>query len=195
MQDQCIQEGAVDTEHHLIVAHEVVMKNTDHNQLHSMAVQAREGTGVTDLAVIADKGYYKGEEIKACEDDGIAAYVPKTRTSSNKAKGQYDRSAFRYIAEEDVSRCPAGDTLKWRQTTHERGMNLHRYWSSNCQSCHLKPQCTTGAQRRVTRWEHEEILEEAEKRLAREPGKMQVRSQTVEHPFGTLKHWMGATHF
>ena len=188
-------QAAVDAGHHLIVAHEVVMKNTDHIQLYSMASKVREGMGLEKLEVIADKGYYKGEEIKDCEDDGIADYVPKTRTSSNKARGQYDRSAFHYIAEEDVYRCPAGEILKWRQTTQERGMNLHRYWSSNCQGCHLKPQCTTGAQRRVARWEHEEILEKAERRLAREPGKMQLPSQTVEHPMGTLKHWMGVIHF
>ena len=113
---------------------------------------------------------------------------------NNKAKGQYDKSAFRYFPEEDVYRCPAGDTLKWRQTTKEKGQNLHRYWSSNCQACHLKSQCTSGVQRRVTRWEHEEVLEEAEKRLAQNLGSMQIRSQTVEHPFGALKHWMGATH-
>ena len=188
-------QTAVDAEHHLIVAHEVVMKNNDYNYLYSMASQAREGMGVTDMEVIADKGYYKGEEIKACEDAGITAYVPKTRTSHNKAKGLYDRSAFRYDPEKDVYRCPAGEILKWRMTTHERGLNLHRYWSSNCQQCHLKSKCTPGVERRVSRWEHEEILEGSEKRLARDPGKMQIRSQTVEHPFGTLKHWMGATHF
>jgi len=80
-------------------------------------------------------------------------------------------------------------------TTVEKGLNLHRYWSSNCQTCRLKTKCTPSKQRRVTRWEHEEILERVERRLAREPDKMRIRSQTVEHPFGTLKHWMGATHF
>ena len=78
-------------------------------------------------------------------------------------------------------------------TTQEKGQNLHRYWSSNCQSYPLKSNCTTGKQRRVTRWEHEGILDRVERRLACDPGKMRTRS--VEHPFGTLKHWMGATHF
>jgi hypothetical protein len=119
-------QTAVDVEHHLIVAHEVTMKNTDHHQLFSMATQAREGMGVEDLEVITDRGYYKGEEIKACEEVGIKTYIPKPKTSNNKAKGQYDKSAFRYFPEEDIYRCPAGEILKWRQTTQEKGQNLHR---------------------------------------------------------------------
>jgi len=188
-------QTAVDSEHHLIVTHEVIMQNNDRSQLSSMAIKARDEMGVEELGVVADKGYYKGEEIKACEDEGITAYVPKTRTSNNRAHGRYDKSAFRYMPEEDAYRCPVGDTLIWRQTTEEKGQNLHRYWSSNCQTCQLKSKCTTGKQRRVTRWEHEAILDQVERRLARDPEKMRTRCQTVEHPFGTLKHWMGATHF
>lgn len=188
-------QTAVDVEHHLIVAHEVTTQNNDHSQLYAMAKQARTRMGSGDLNVIADRGYYKREEIKACEDAGITTYVPKTHTSNNRAKGLYDKSAFRYYPREDVYRCPAGEPLKWRMTTVEKGQSLHRYWSSNCQSCHLKSQCTPSKQRRVTRWEHEGILDRVEKRLAREPEKMRIRAQTVEHPFGTLKHWMGATHF
>jgi transposase len=188
-------QTAVDSEHHLIVTHDVIMQNNDRSQLSSMAIKARDEMGVEELAVVADKGYYKGEEIKACEDEGITAYVPKSRTSGNRARGLYDKSAFRYMPEEDAYRCPVGDTLIWRQTTEEKGQNLHRYWSSNCQTCRLKSKCTTGKQRRVTRWEHEAILDQVERRLARDPEKMRTRCQTVEHPFGTLKHWMGATHF
>ena len=188
-------QTAVDVEHHLIVAHEVITQNNDRSQLFSMANHAREQMGSEDIKVIADRGYYKGEEIKACEDAGISTYIPKTYTSNNRAKGLYDKSAFRYFPEEDIYRCPAGDTLKWRMTTVEKGQNIHRYWSSNCQTCHLKAKCTPSKQRRVSRWEYEGILDQAEKRLAREPEKMRIRSQTVEHPFGTLKHWMGATHF
>jgi len=188
-------QTAVDTEHHLIVAHEVINQNNDRSQLSSMAVKARTATGVEALEVVADRGYYKGEEIKSCEEEGITAYVPKTRTSNNRAHGLYDKSAFRYIPEENTYRCPAGETLIWRMTTQEKGQNLHRYWSSNCQTCPLKSKCTTGKQRRLTRWDHEAILDWAEQRLARDPDKMRTRCQTVEHPFGTLKHWMGATHF
>jgi len=188
-------QTAVDVQHHLIIAHEVTTQNTDRSQLFSMSNKAREEMGCEGLDVIADRGYYKGAEIKACEDAGITTYIPKTYTSGNRAKGLYVKSDFRYFKQEDVYRCPAGETLKWRMTTVEKGQNLHRYWSSNCQTCHLKAKCTPSKERRVTRWEHEGILDQVEKRLAREPEKMRIRSQTVEHPFGTLKHWMGATHF
>lgn len=188
-------QTAVDAAHHLIVAHDVIKQNNDRSQLASMAIDARAQMGVEKLEVMADRGYYKGEEIKKCEDAGITTYLPKTRTSNNRAHGLYDRSAFRYMPSEDAYRCPAGETLMWRMTTQEKGLNLHRYWSSNCQSCKLKSKCTTGKERRVTRWEHEEVLERVERRLARDPQKMRVRCQTVEHPFGTIKHWMGATHF
>jgi transposase len=188
-------QTAVTVDHHLIVAHEVTTQNNDRSQLFSMASQARESMGLADLDAIADRGYYKGQEIKACEDVGIRTYIPKTYTAGNRAKGLYEKSTFHYSPEEDAYRCPAGDTLKWRMTTVEKGQNLHRYWSSNCQTCHLKSKCTPSKQRRVTRWGHEGILDRVEKRLAREPEKMRIRSQTVEHPFGTLKHWMGAAHF
>lgn len=188
-------QSAVDVENHLIVAHEVTMNNTDRSQLFSMSNQAKKAMGFDRIDALADRGYYKGEEIKACEDAGIRTYLPKTNTANNRAKGRFEKSDFRYFPKEDIYRCPAGDVLKWRMTTVEKGQNLHRYWSSNCQTCALKTQCTPSKQRRVTRWEHEGILDRVERRLAREPNKMRIRSQTVEHPFGTLKHWMGATHF
>ena len=188
-------QTAVDAEHHLIVTHEVTTQNNDRSQLSSMAVKAREQMGVENLEALADKGYYKGVEIKACEDEGIRAYVPKSHTSTNRARGLYDKSDFRYLPDEDAYQCPAGEKLKWRMKTIEKGQVLYRYWSSNCQSCRLKSKCTPGKERRVTRWEHEAILDKAERRLARKPEMMRVRSQTVEHPFGTLKQWMGATHF
>jgi transposase len=188
-------QTAVDVEHHLIVAHEVTTQNNGRTQLFSMSNKARAEMGIENLHVLADRGYYKGTEIKACEDAGITAYIPNTDTSGNRARGRFVKSDFRYFPEENVYRCPAGDTLKWRQTTVEKGQNYHRYWSSNCKTCHLKSQCTPSTERRVTRWEHEDVLDQAKKRLAREPEKMRIRAQTVEHPFGTLKHWMGATHF
>lgn len=188
-------QTAVDTEHHLIVAHEVTNQGNDRDFLSPMANRARVEMGVEDLEVMADHGYYKGEQIKASEEAGLKVYIPKSRTSGNRARGLYDKSDFRYMPEEDAYRCPAGDTLIWRMTTQEKGQNLHRYWSSNCQTCRSKAKCTTGKERRVTRWEHEDILDRVERRLACDPGKMRTRCQTVEHPFGTLKHWMGAAHF
>ena len=188
-------QTAVESEHHLIVTHTVSNQGNDRDFLTAMGTEARIEMGVEDLEVVADRGYYKGQEIKSSEDAGLIAYVPKSYTSNNKARGLFDKSDFRYIPSEDAYRCPAGETLIWRMTTQEKGQNLHRYWSSNCQTCALKSKCTTGKQRRVTRWEHEAVLDRMAQRLARDPDKMRTRCQTVEHPFGTIKHWMGATHF
>lgn len=188
-------QTAVDAEHHLIVTHEVTKQNNDRDFLTAMAIKARTEMGVEELEVVADRGYYKSQEIKASEEAGLRVLIPKPRTSGNRARGLYDRSDFRYNPSEDAYHCPAGETLNWRMTTQEKGQNLHRYWSSNCRACKLKSKCTTGKERRVTRWEHEEVLERMEQRLARDPDKMRTRCQTVEHPFGTIKHWMGATHF
>ncbi|MES2674351.1 MAG: IS1182 family transposase [Pseudomonadota bacterium] len=188
-------QTAVDSTHHLIVAHEVTNNGSDRAQLHSMAIAARAAIGKEKIEVVADRGYFSGEEIVACEQDGITTYLPKPQTSPNLAKGLFDRKDFRYIEATDEYRCPAGERLIWRFASEEKGQTLHCYWSSNCQSCALKKQCTAGKQRRIRRWEHEAVLEAVQARLDRDPNKMRVRRATVEHPFGTLKAWMGATHF
>ena len=188
-------QTAVDAEHHLIVTHEVTQKNNDRDYLTPMSLEARDAMGVEELEVVADRGYYKSQEIKASEDAGLITYVPKSHTSSNKAHGLFDRSQFRYQPETDEYHCPAGERLAKRSTTTDNGKIMVRYWSSNCQSCQLKSQCTTGKERRVSRWEHEEVLDRMEQRLVRDPQKMNTRRETVEHPYGTIKSWMGATHF
>ena len=188
-------QTAVDTRHHLIVAHEVTNVGHDRTLLHEMATQTREAIGEEDLTVIADRGYFKGEEIVACEDAGIATLVPKPQTSNNLAAGLFDKKDFRYIAKEDEYQCPAGQRAIWRFTRVENGQTIHRYWSSACPRCPIKARCTTGDYRRISRWEHEAVLETMQKRLDQTPQAMHVRRQTVEHPFGTLKAWMGATHF
>ena len=188
-------QTAVDAEHHLIVTHEVTQQNNDRDFLTSMALEAQEVMGVEELEVVADRGYYKSQEIKASEDVGLIVYVPKSHTSNNKAHGLFDRSKFRYQPEIDEYQCPAGERLPKRTTTKDNGKTMYRYWSSNCGSCRLKSQCTIGKERRVSRWEHEAVLDRMEQRLDRDPQKMNTRRETVEHPFGTLKYWMGATHF
>jgi transposase len=160
-----------------------------------MATQAREMMDVENLTVITDAGYFKSEEILSCHEAGITANVPKPDTSGKRAKGMFRRQDFRYVPYKDEYRCPANEHLVWRYTTEENGLTVHRYWSSNCQTCALKSQCTTGKERRVTRWEHEAILEAMQGRLDCDPEIMRVRRQTVEHPYGTLKAWMGSTHF
>ena len=188
-------QTAVDTQHHLIVVHEVTNAGSDRDQLSSMAKQAREAMASETLSVLADRGYFKGEEILACHDANITAYVPKPMISNAKAEGRFNKDAFVYDPTKNEYVCPAGEALIWRFSSVEKGMNMHCYWSSRCQSCALKPQCTPSTERRVRRWEHEAVLEEMQRRMNHAPDMMRVRKRTVEHPFGTLKQWMGSTHF
>ena len=188
-------QTAVDAQHHLIVDHRVTNIGHDRSQLAVMAQRARTAMQAEQLEVVADRGYFSGEEIVACEDVGITAYVPRPQTSNNQAKGLFGKRDFTYVPETDTYRCPAGQSLIWRFTTVDKGMTLQCYWSSACKACPLKAQCTPSAQRRVRRWEHEAVIEAMQQRLDHDPNKMRVRRQTVEHPFGTLKAWMGSTHF
>ena len=188
-------QTAVDTKHHLIVAHEVTNVGHDRAQLSSMAKQARDALGQEKLTVLADRGYFKGEEILDCDRAGITALVPKPLTSNSKADGRFDKRDFVYIAERNEYRCPAGERAIWRMTSVEHGMTLHRYWPSACPKCPMKQQCTPSDYRRITRWEHEEVLEAMQVRLDRTPEASRLRRQTAEHPFATLKGWMGAAHF
>lgn len=188
-------QTAVDTRHHLIVAHEVTNAGHDRTQLFNMSRQAKDAVGTDALDVVADRGYFKGEEILACDDAGITTYLPRPQTSGNMAKGYFGKRDFLYIAKDDEYRCPAGERLIWRFKTEENGLTIHKYWTSSCPRCAIKSQCTTSPYRRVARWEHEAVVEALEVRLDKEPERMRVRRQTVEHPFGTLKSWMGHTHF
>jgi transposase len=188
-------QTAVDAEHHLIVAHEVTNTGSDRHQLSHMAQQAKEAIGSETLEVVADRGYFTSEEILACDQAKITTYLPKPQTSGSTKKGLFSKRDFIYHAEENEYECPAGERLIWRFETQEKGLTLHKYWSSHCPNCSIKSQCTTSQYRRVTRWEHEAVLEAAAARLDREPERMRTRRETVEHPFGTLKCWMGYTHF
>jgi len=188
-------QSAVDSKHHLIIAHQVSNVGSDRKQLSPMAKEAKTVLGAKKLKVVADKGYYSGNEIRDCALAGIVAYVAKPRTSPNKAKGQFDRSAFKYIKDDDEYECPAGERLTCRTETTEKGKEINRYWTSACSGCAIKSQCTTANERRVSRWVHEEVLERAAKRLRRKPEVMLARRSLVEHPFGTLKSWTSSTHF
>jgi hypothetical protein len=179
----------------MIVAHEVTNVGHDRTQLANMAKQAKEALASDELSVVADRGYFKSEEILACEEAGITTYLPKPQTSGNQAKGQFGRDAFRYIADDDEYECPAGQRLVRHTTRQDKGKTVHSYWTYKCRMCLIKAQCTTGVHRRMTRWDHEAVLENVQARLDRNPHLMRVRRSTVEHPFGTLKAWMGSTHF
>jgi hypothetical protein len=188
-------QTAVDARHHLIIEHEVTNSGSDRDQLSGMAKKARTAIGTTTLTAIADRGYFKGEEILACHEAGISTLVPITKTSGAKADGRFDKADFIYEPQKNEYRCPAGQSLIWRFASVERGMKNHRYWSSNCQGCPLKEKCTPSSQRRITRWEHQDVLDEMQARLEQNPDAMRIRRSAVEHPYGTIKAWMGATHF
>jgi transposase len=184
---------AVDTANHLIITHEVTNVGTDRSQLSAVAKQAKATLEVENLDAVADRGYFSSEQILACEKAGITVTLPRPMTSHSKAEGRFGKQDFRYLMAEDVYVCPAGERLTYSFTTKENGLVLYRYSTNACQS--IKNSCTTGKERRITRWEHEHILEAVQRRLDEHPEKMRRRRETVEHPFGTIKARMGATHF
>ena len=188
-------QAAVDAKHHLIVAHEVTNVGSDRAQLSPMAQAAREAMGKDKLKAVADRGYYSGAQIKACHDAGIATILPKPMTSNAKAEGRFDKADFIYVARDDEYQCPAGQRAIYRFSEEDKGLLLRRYWSSACPRCPMKAQCTPSAYRKISRWEHETVLEAVQRRLDKQPQAMTLRRRTVEHVFGTLKHWMGSTHF
>lgn len=189
-------QTAVDAKHHMIVAHEVTNVGHDRDQLAAMAKLAKQAIGrQPKLIVLADRGYFEGYEILECERAGIATLVPKPATSNSALEGRFDKRDFVYDARRDEYRCPAGQIAIRRFTTVEHGKTLHKYWTSACPSCPIKSQCTPSPYRRITRWEHENVLDVVQERLDGAPEAARLRRQTVEHVFGTLKAWMGSTHF
>jgi transposase len=172
-------QTAVDTENHLIVEHEVTNVGSDRSHLANMAKAAKEVLQVDALEA----------------DAGIAVTLPKPMTSGAKSEGRFGKQDFVYLTDEDAYRCPAGQKLSYRYTREENGQNLRRYWTNACRDCPLKSKCTTGNERRITRWEHEHVLEAAQGRLDKNPTAMRTRREVVEHPYGTIKMRMGATHF
>jgi transposase len=189
-------QAAVDTNSHIIVAHEVINLGHDRTSLANMGWQARKATGSDALTVLADRGYFSGPEVLACEEAGIVPILPKPLTSGAKADGRWGKQDFVYQAKTDTYRCPAGETMTQRFSSLEHGMTLHGYATPACRSrCTVKANCTAGIERRIKRWEHEEVIEAMQVRLDRMPGAMRVRRRTVEHVFGTIKDWMGRSHF
>ena len=187
---------AVDAEHHLIVAHEVINQGYDRHQLAPMASKAQQATGCEQLTALADRGYFTGDQVLSCESTGVAPIMPKTLTSSGTKRGFFTRQDFIYDAEYDHYTCPAGAKLTkaTRRADHTEDLDFYRHLSA-CFTCSLRPRCTPTKLRRIKRWVNEDVLDRMQDRLDRMPEAMGVRRQTVEHPFGTLKAWMGATHF
>jgi transposase len=188
-------QTAVDTKNHMIVAHEVTNIGHDRTHLTEMSKLARDALGTKSLTALADRGYYSGEEIRRCQQAGMIPLIPKPLTSGGRADGRFDKRDFVYNAKRNEYRCPAGERAIWRFSAVEHGLTLHRYWASACPRCPMKTRCTPSDYRRITRWEHEHVLEAMQRRLDRTPEASKLRRQTAEHPFATLKAWMGATHF
>ena len=186
---------AVETKHHLIVAHEVTNDGCDRAQLSAMGKEAKAVLEVEELEAVADRGYWDSEEIFACGQAGITVTLPKPMTSSATSKGRFGKQDFVYLPEEDAYRCPAGEKLRYDYSNVERGLTLRRDWTTACHTCPLRSRCTTAKERRITRWEHEDVLEAVQRRLDLNPGAMRQRREVVEHPFGTIKMRMGAVHF
>ena len=189
-------QTAVDTEHHLIVAHEVVNEGHDRTQLMPMGISAQQATGCKEITVLADRGYFNGDQVLACEDTGVLPSIPKTLTSSSAKRGLFTRREFFYDAAKDHYTCPAGQHLTRAAVRSDRRDDIDHYRHlTACFTCPLKARCTPDKLKRVKRWEHEGVLDAMQARLDKMPDAMGVRRQTVEHPFGTLKSWMGSTHF
>jgi transposase len=188
-------QTAVETENHLIITHEVTNTGSDRGQLARMGKAAQAVLRADKLEVVADRGYFNSPEILECHEAGITVTLPKPMTSGAKSEGRFGKQDFVYIAAEDIYRCPADERLSYRMTSEDNGKQMRRYWTTACPKCPLKSKCTTGSERRISRWEHEHVLEAVQERLDRNPEAMRVRRETVEHPFGTIKARMGATHF
>jgi transposase len=187
---------AVDAEHHLIVAHEVTNIGNDRAQLTGMGSKAREVSGCEEVTVLADRGYYSGDEVLACEGTGILPVIPKMQTSGNAKRGLFTGEDFIYDAGNDRYTCPAGKHLTRGKLRSDRRGNIDHYRNlTACATCVLKPRCTPDKVKRLKRWEHEGVLDKMQARLEHMSEAMTIRRQTVEHPFATLKAWMGSTHF
>ncbi|MGI9464238.1 MAG: IS1182 family transposase [Aestuariivirgaceae bacterium] len=188
-------QAAVETGHHLIVSHNVINKGSDRSQLADMAGKAKDTLQTDELDAVADRGYFNSLQILACDRDGITVTVPKPRTSRAKKQGRFGKEDFRYLSDDDVYVCPAGERMAYRYAREQDGLRLRYYWTSACSTCAIKDRCTPSTERRVNRWEHEDVLEAVQRRLDENPEAMRLRRETVEHPFGTIKMWMGSTHF
>jgi transposase len=191
-------QTAVDAKHKLIVEHQVTNAVTDMGQLTAMATAAQQTLGVEKLEVVADMGYYWGAQVKECADAGITCYIPKALTSANTQQGLFGKERFAYDAVRDCYRCPAGQVLSYRSSSFELGRAIRYYRAplAACRACALKARCTRNQEaRRLSRWEHEELLDEMQRRVLAQPVKMKQRKALAEHPFGTIKRGMEAGYF
>jgi transposase len=187
---------AVDAKHKLIAASEVTNEVNDYRQLADVALQAKANLELQVTEVVADKGYYSAAEVSRCVEQNITPHIPKADTSANTKQGLFGKRRFQYDAAKDVYVCPGQQALTYRFSTFELGRGLRYYRASGCAGCALKKQCTRNqGNRTITREDNEALMEAMAERLRREPERFKLRKQLAEHPFGTIKRWMGFTHF
>jgi len=183
---------AVDAAQHLIVVEEVTQEPNDSQMLAPMAEAARDALGVKELEAVGDRGYYNISQLQRCQEQGVIAYVPAPRPASVAGDGTYPDKSFRYEAQTDRFICPRGEALNRHQDT-KKASGLYRVYYNlrACRSCPMRSACTRGAYRKLTVHEHAETVAAARQRLRGRPGILGQRKGLVEHPFGTLKFWMG----
>jgi len=190
-------QTAVDTKHHLIVAHDII-STTDRGHITQVAKLVQEAVGKNEITVHADKGYFSRLDIKDSYDIGVTANVPKSDTSGARKKGIFNKSLFVYDKQRDVYTCPIGNILPY-QRTQKDGDKAEKIYVDHiaCRDCKSRDKCTTSSYepRKMKRWVHESIIDDMTKRFEQDPKLPTIRKQTAEHPFGTMKMWMGATHF
>jgi transposase len=189
-------QTAVDAKHKLIVAETVTNAAADRDQLSPLATSAQQVMGTSDTVVVADRGYYHGKQIKACVDAGLIPLVSRPKTSANAPLGLFTKDDFTYDRDQDAYHCPAGETLTCRTTTVELGRTIKNYRGKACKHCTIKPRCTRNREgRKLTRWVHENLLDDMEHKLHQQPELFRQRKAVVEHPFGTMKRGMDQGHF
>jgi len=184
-------QAAVDTKHKLIVEQQVTNQVVDMGLLTQTAEPAKEALGVETIEAVADKGYFKIEDIEACEKAGVLPYVPRPQRGPSVKAGLFRKDEFSYDADRDVYVCPAGQRLHPYSSSLLRGLKKINYVNKlACDDCKIRPRCTEGKFRTVSRLENEAILDRMQARLAKRPDVLDRRRETVEHPFGTIKQWM-----
>src|SRR5256712_13238366 len=189
-------QAAVDAKHSLIVDTHVTNTTSDLGALGIMAIKAQENLEAKNLKVVADKGYYNGKEVLACDTIGVTAYVSKPLTSANTARGLYGKESFKYDARQNCYICPAGEKLTYRFATNEKGRAIYYYRASGCKSCPLKVKCTRNKENRtITRLAAEEVQERMAERVAANLQIMRRRKAIIEHCFGTIKRSLGYDYF
>ena len=181
-------QGAVDARHHLLVYAEPIQAGSDQGQLAAVAQAAKAELAIRGADVVADGGYYKAEDIKACQEMGMEPQVPAVKNSPSERAGLYGKTDFQYDVQRDLYQCPAGAELTRRRQMTDKGRLLFTYdHPKACANCPLKARCTQAEHRTVSRWEHEACLERMVQQIAAAPEKLAARKTLIEHVWGTLK--------